>query len=318
MKTHFLRTAAIALLTLTTLFPSTARIAIAAPEVPFFPMASAVQQAQKIRVPLRLSPGGTFYVSVEIDGLVTIDMMLDSGAADVAITEEVFRSLGPGVVRFGEREYSMANGTISRRALFKIKSLKIGDLVLEDVTASVGPGALLLGQTFLQRLSSWAIDNAEHVLILEAKAPNPGLSPPEPAQPRSVTTTRETREPQAQPTPLPPLETRLRQLFDPPKEPPELVQPRAVKTTRVAPDPPQARPVETTPSGPDLKHKESKETAVDSYGCHGDQACMKIAGQTRCDAGCQQACKANRFDYAMCFKVWGPKIEFFRRNHGSR
>jgi hypothetical protein len=52
--------------------------------------------------------------------------------------------------------------------------------------------------------------------------------------------------------------------------------------------------------------------AVDLYGCHGDQACVKIAETTRCDAACQQACKAYRFDYTACFSVWGPKFEFQR------
>ena len=52
--------------------------------------------------------------------------------------------------------------------------------------------------------------------------------------------------------------------------------------------------------------------AVDSYGCRGDQACVKIAETTQCDAACQRACKEYRFDYTTCFAVWGPKFEFQR------
>ena len=52
--------------------------------------------------------------------------------------------------------------------------------------------------------------------------------------------------------------------------------------------------------------------AVDPYGCRGDQACVKIAETTRCDRACQQACKEYRFDYVMCYSVWGPKFEFQR------
>ena len=52
--------------------------------------------------------------------------------------------------------------------------------------------------------------------------------------------------------------------------------------------------------------------AVDSYGCRGDQACVKIAETTQCDFACQQACKVYRFDYVMCYSVWGPKFEFQR------
>jgi hypothetical protein len=53
--------------------------------------------------------------------------------------------------------------------------------------------------------------------------------------------------------------------------------------------------------------------AVDSYGCRGDQACVKIAETTRCDAWCQQACKEYRFDQAVCHTTWGPKLEFERQ-----
>ena len=53
---------------------------------------------------------------------------------------------------------------------------------------------------------------------------------------------------------------------------------------------------------------------ADSYGCRGDQACVKIAQETQCNGWCQQACKEYRFDYTTCYKVWGPKLEF-RRSH---
>jgi hypothetical protein len=52
--------------------------------------------------------------------------------------------------------------------------------------------------------------------------------------------------------------------------------------------------------------------AADSYGCGGDQACVKIAQATQCDKPCQIACKEYRFDQEMCYKVWGPKLLFER------
>ena len=48
------------------------------------------------------------------------------------------------------------------------------------------------------------------------------------------------------------------------------------------------------------------------YGCRGDQACVKIAVTTQCDRACQQACREYRFDYVMCYSVWGPKFVFQR------
>jgi hypothetical protein len=48
--------------------------------------------------------------------------------------------------------------------------------------------------------------------------------------------------------------------------------------------------------------------ATESYGCGGDQACVKITQTTQCD----KSCKEYRFDREMCYKVWGPKLQFER------
>jgi predicted aspartyl protease len=47
--------------------------------------------------------------------------------------------------------------------------MRVGNLVVEDVTATVGrvSSPFLLGQSFLRRLKSWSIDNANDALILE-------------------------------------------------------------------------------------------------------------------------------------------------------
>ena len=54
---------------------------------------------------------------------------------------------------------------------------------------------------------------------------------------------------------------------------------------------------------------------ADSYGCRGDQACVKIAQETQCNAVCQRACREQRYDYMTCYKVWGPKLEFRWSHH---
>jgi hypothetical protein len=58
--------------------------------------------------------------------------------------------------------------------------------------------------------------------------------------------------------------------------------------------------------------------AVDSYGCRGDQACVKTAEATHCDAACQRACREYRFDYVTCYSVWGPKFEFQRSQEAAK
>jgi len=67
--------------------------------------------------------------------------------------------------------------------------------------------------------------------------------------------------------------------------------------------------------------------AADPYGCRGDQACIKTAETTQCDAFCQQACRDYRYDAAGCYVTWGPKFVFRRQQleqqrntakHGTR
>jgi predicted aspartyl protease len=71
----------------------------------------------------------------------------------------------------GEQTYVLADGSKSRAVRFTIRSLKVGDRVVENVNASVAPtkGPLLLGQSFLERFKSWSINNTNHELVLEAQ-----------------------------------------------------------------------------------------------------------------------------------------------------
>jgi clan AA aspartic protease (TIGR02281 family) len=118
--------------------------------------------------------GGTFVVPVEINGALTLDFTIDSGAADVTVPLDVYSTLmRKGTIKdsdvIGEQTYVLADGSTRQSITFVIRSLKVGDIVVENVTGSVGPmqGSLLLGQSFLERFKSWSIDNARHVLVLE-------------------------------------------------------------------------------------------------------------------------------------------------------
>jgi predicted aspartyl protease len=67
------------------------------------------------------------------------------------------------------RTYRQADGTSKRHVTFRIRSLRIGGVTLQNVIGSVGEDAAfpLLGQTFLSRFKSWSIDNPRQVLVLE-------------------------------------------------------------------------------------------------------------------------------------------------------
>jgi predicted aspartyl protease len=100
--------------------------------------------------------------------------MIDSGASDVSIPADVFSTLKrAGTINesdfVGRRTYVLADGSTAESPFFTIKSLRIQNIILNDVTGSVGPsqGPLLLGQSFLQRFKSWSIDNTNRELVLE-------------------------------------------------------------------------------------------------------------------------------------------------------
>jgi clan AA aspartic protease (TIGR02281 family) len=120
--------------------------------------------------------GGIFVVPVEINGAITLDFGVDSGAADVSVPADVFSTLTrTGTIKnsdiIGQQKYVLADGSTSPSLTFTIRSLKVGNNVVQNVRASVAParGPLLLGQSFLERFKSWSIDNTKRELHLELR-----------------------------------------------------------------------------------------------------------------------------------------------------
>jgi clan AA aspartic protease (TIGR02281 family) len=117
---------------------------------------------------------GIFVVPVEINGAITLDFVVDSGASDVSLPADVVstlirtRTISPSDF-VGQQTYVLADGSEVPSDVFVIKSLKVGDNVVHNVRASIASpkATLLLGQSFLGHFKSWSIDNAKHALILE-------------------------------------------------------------------------------------------------------------------------------------------------------
>jgi clan AA aspartic protease (TIGR02281 family) len=137
------------------------------------PPTSSVPTVQRSLVPLQIE-GGTFTVPVSINNSLTLNFVLDSGATDVSIPADVVLTLmRTGTLNaadfLGTKTYRLADGRTVPSQTFRIKSLKVGEKVLENVTGSVASveGSLLLGQSFLRRFKSWSIDNQRQVLVLE-------------------------------------------------------------------------------------------------------------------------------------------------------
>jgi predicted aspartyl protease len=130
------------------------------------------QRESRTVVPL-VQQGGTFLVPVTINGQLTLDFVVDSGAADVSMPADVVMTLiRTGTITdddfLGKETYRLADGSTVPSQQFIIRSLKVGDETLTNVTGSVASvaGSLILGQSFLSRFRFWSMDNQKAALIL--------------------------------------------------------------------------------------------------------------------------------------------------------
>jgi len=121
-----------------------------------------------------LQEGGVYVVPVFINNAITLNFVVDSGAAEVSIPADVVTTLmRTGTITksdfIGAKTYTLADGSTTSSPTFRIRSLRVGDIVLQDVMGRIADakGDLLLGQSFLGRFKSWSIDNGKHVLVLE-------------------------------------------------------------------------------------------------------------------------------------------------------
>lgn len=119
---------------------------------------------------------GAYAVPVVINGVLTANFIIDSGSADVSIPAGVAAALiKSGTLSqsdlIGSKTYVMADGSRVPSETYRLSSLKIGDLVMHDVTVRVAAekSHFLLGQSFLNRLKSWSMDNNKRMLIINQR-----------------------------------------------------------------------------------------------------------------------------------------------------
>jgi aspartyl protease family protein len=118
--------------------------------------------------------GGVFVLPAVINGGTKAYFIVDSGAANVQIPEEVAAEMKrAGTLAesdfLGQRRFTLADGSGLQQRVFRLKSLQIGDRTMENVLAAVGTphSRALLGQSFLRRLSWWKIDNVKNAMEFE-------------------------------------------------------------------------------------------------------------------------------------------------------
>jgi len=118
--------------------------------------------------------GGVYVLPAVVNGVVNMRFLLDSGATDVSIpADAVAAMVKAGLVKdsdfLGEQTYTLADGSKVPSKTFQLRSLKVGDVLIENVKASVSPERAppLLGQSFFGRLKSWSLNNTLHALIID-------------------------------------------------------------------------------------------------------------------------------------------------------
>lgn len=116
---------------------------------------------------------GAYVVPVLINGVLSENFIIDSGSADVSIPADVAATLvREGSITpadlIGSKIYILADGSRVPSPIYRLASLKIGDLIMQNVTVRVAAekSHFLLGQSFLSRLKSWSMDNARQALII--------------------------------------------------------------------------------------------------------------------------------------------------------
>ncbi|MGB6661639.1 MAG: retropepsin-like aspartic protease [Xanthobacteraceae bacterium] len=102
---------------------------------------SAAKFSSTTEIPLK-AVNGEFVVPVEINGVITLNFVVDSGATDVFVPSDVVSTLmRTGTIErsdfIGTQTYILADGSESPSNTFIIRSLKVGNTRVENVTGSV-------------------------------------------------------------------------------------------------------------------------------------------------------------------------------------
>jgi len=130
-------------------------------------------EVSSIEIPLK-KRGGVYELPVKINGVISLEFILDTGASEVTIPADVALTLlRTGTIGHKDflrgKSYQLADGSIMRSSRLIIRELDLGGVKITQVPASITPatGSLLLGQSFLGRLGLWSLDNKRNILILK-------------------------------------------------------------------------------------------------------------------------------------------------------
>jgi aspartyl protease family protein len=119
------------------------------------------EQTGPASIAFSVESDGHYHVYGGVDG-TSIRFLVDSGASDIVLSPADARMLGmqPEYLNY-TMSAQTANGVV-RGAPVRIKTLKVGPILMRDVPATVNEAEMsvsLLGMEFLRRLKSWGVQN---------------------------------------------------------------------------------------------------------------------------------------------------------------
>jgi len=106
--------------------------------------------------------GKHFVVDAMVDG-TQIPLLLDTGATDVTLSRRDARRIGIDVGRLNFSQVTRTANGLGRAAPIRLREIRIGDIIVRDVQASVNDaplGVSLLGNSFLEKLSHYSVNGS--------------------------------------------------------------------------------------------------------------------------------------------------------------
>lgn len=117
--------------------------------------------------------GKSYFINIKF-GKILKTYILDSGASDMSIDNEIFQYLSNSNQlkienRLSDAKYQLADGSIVQFKRIRIPSFSINNVIIKDIDATIVQNGkpLLLGKSFLDIFKSWKIDNERQTLIVE-------------------------------------------------------------------------------------------------------------------------------------------------------
>lgn len=126
------------------------------------------------RIKMRIQ-NDVYYVPVEINNVLKIEFILDTGASELFLSPEIAATLLRTNTLseqdfIGNTVYRFANGKTESCRRYKLKSVRIGNITIKDVSCAIANniiGDMLLGQSFLSKLGNFEINYSTNEIIIK-------------------------------------------------------------------------------------------------------------------------------------------------------